>query len=56
MERPIVQYPELEKQLILTTDAFETAVDAVLSKGEKDNDLPMNISYASKLLNVHIKY
>ncbi|KAJ0173294.1 hypothetical protein K1T71_011470 [Dendrolimus kikuchii] len=46
---PILQYPDFSKPFILTTDASEYAIGAVLSQGEIGNDLP--IAYASRTLN-----
>lgn len=46
---PVLQYPDFEKQFILTTDASNIAVGAVLSQGQIGSDLP--IAYASRTLN-----
>ena len=46
---PILQYPDFEKEFILTTDASQQAVGAVLSQGVVGKDLP--IAYASRTLN-----
>ncbi|XP_076301613.1 uncharacterized protein LOC143219562 [Lasioglossum baleicum] len=46
---PILQYPDFSKPFVITTDASEYAVGAVLSQGEIGNDLP--IAYASRSLN-----
>lgn len=48
---PILQYPNFMKPFILTTDASDHALGAVLSQGEIGQDLP--ICYASKSLNKH---
>lgn len=48
---PILQYPNFEKPFVLTTDASNYALGAVLSQGEIGSDLP--ISYASKSLAKH---
>ena len=46
---PILQYPDFEKDFILTTDASQHALGAVLSQGEIGEDLP--IAYGSRTLN-----
>lgn len=46
---PLLQYPDFTKDFIITTDASEYAIGAVLSQGEIGKDLP--ISYASRMLN-----
>lgn len=46
---PILQYPDFTKPFILTTDASNYAIGAVLSQGEPKKDLP--IAYASRTLN-----
>jgi hypothetical protein len=43
---PILQYPNFEKEFLLTTDASNYALEAILSQGEVGKDLP--ISYASR--------
>ena len=48
---PILQYPIFEKPFVLTTDASNYALGAILSQEEKGEDLP--ISYASKTLGKH---
>lgn len=47
--QPLLQYPDFKKPSILTTDASDYAVGAVLSHGEIGKDLP--ISYASRTQN-----
>jgi hypothetical protein len=47
--QPLLQYPDFTKPFILTTDAYNYAVGAVLSQGEIGKDLP--IAYASRNLN-----
>ena len=42
---PILQYPDFEKPFILTTDASDFALGAILSQGEIGDDRP--ISFAS---------
>lgn len=46
---PILQYPDFEKEFILTTDASNYAIGAVLSQGTIGSDKP--IAYASRTLN-----
>lgn len=46
---PILQYPDFNKEFILTTDASNLAIGAVLSQGQIGSDKP--ISYASRTLN-----
>lgn len=46
---PILKYPNFNETFILTTDASNYALGAVLSQGEIGEDLP--ISYASRTLN-----
>lgn len=46
---PLLQYPDFNKEFLLTTDASIHAVGAVLSQGEIGKDLP--IAYASRTLN-----
>lgn len=45
---PILQYPDFTKSFILTTDASNVAIGAVLSQGTVGNDRP--IAYASRTL------
>lgn len=45
---PILQYPDFEKSFILTTDASDVAIGAVLSQGSVGSDKP--IAYASRTL------
>lgn len=45
---PILQYPNFEKPFILTTNASNLAIGAVLSQGKIGEDLP--IAYASRSL------
>lgn len=49
ISRPLLQYPDFEKEFILTTDASGFAIGSVLSQGEVGKDLP--IAYASRSLN-----
>ncbi|KAL1448640.1 hypothetical protein WDU94_001909 [Cyamophila willieti] len=46
---PILQHPDYEKEFILTTDASNVGVGAVLSQGTIGQDLP--IAFASRTLN-----
>ena len=46
---PLLQYPDFEKPFILTTDASNFAIGAVLSQGIIGKDLP--VAYASRTLN-----
>lgn len=49
MNAPILQFPDFSKPFILTTDASNYALGAVLSQGAVGNDKP--IAYASRTLN-----
>lgn len=46
---PLLQYPNFDKPFILTTDASNYAIGAVLSQGTIGNDKP--VAYASRTLN-----
>lgn len=46
---PILSYPDFSKEFILTTDASNFAIGAILSQGKLGSDLP--IAYASRTLN-----
>lgn len=46
---PILQYPDFDQPFILTTDASNIALGAVLSQNHNGQDLP--IAYASRTLN-----
>lgn len=46
---PILQYPDFTKEFLLTTDASNVAIGAVLSQGPIGSDKP--IAYASRTLN-----
>lgn len=46
---PILQYPNFEKEFILTTDSSGFAISAILSQGEIGNDLP--VAFASRTMN-----
>lgn len=48
---PLLQYPDFEKEFVLTTDASNHAIGAVLSQGPIGSDKP--IAYASRTLNEH---
>jgi hypothetical protein len=47
--KPILQYPDFTKEFILTTDASNQGLGAILSQGEIGKDLP--VAYASRNLN-----
>jgi len=47
--QPILQYPDFSKEFVLTTDASNQGVGAVLSQGPIGKDLP--VAYASRSLN-----
>jgi hypothetical protein len=47
--KPLLQYPDFTKPFVLTTDASNEAIGAVLSQGLIGKDLP--IAYASRTLN-----
>jgi hypothetical protein len=49
VSKPILQYPYFTREFILTTDASNEGLGAILSQGEIEKDLP--IAYASKNLN-----
>jgi hypothetical protein len=46
--QPLLQYPDFSKPFILTTDASNDALGAVLSQGDIGRDLP--VAYASRKL------
>lgn len=46
---PILQYPDFDKPFVLTTDASNVALGAILSQGPIGKDLP--VAYASRTLN-----
>lgn len=48
---PLLQYPDFSKQFILSTDASDFAIGAILSQNVNGQDLP--IAYASRTLNNH---
>jgi hypothetical protein len=47
--QPILQYPDFSREFVLTTDASNQGLGAVLSQGPIGKDLP--IAYASHRLN-----
>jgi len=47
--QPILQYPDFSNEFVLTTDASNQGVGAVLSQGPTGKDLP--VAYASRSLN-----
>lgn len=48
-EEPLLQHPDFSKPFVVTSDASNIAIGAVLSQGKIGSDLP--ISYASRTLN-----
>ena len=46
---PVLSYPDFEKKFLVTTDASDYAIGAVLSQGPVGSDQP--IAYASRILN-----
>ena len=51
MNPPILQYPNFDKEFVLTTDASNFTLGAVLSQGEIGKDLP--IAFASRSMDKH---
>jgi hypothetical protein len=49
VSKPIQQYPDFSKEFILTRDASNEGIGAILSQGQIRKDLP--IAYASRNLN-----
>lgn len=49
LNQPILQYPDFDKEFLLTTDASDEGIGAILSQGQVGNDLP--VAYASRTLN-----
>ncbi|KMQ89530.1 enzymatic polyprotein endonuclease reverse [Lasius niger] len=49
LNEPILQYPDFDKEFLLTTDASDEGIGAILSQGKIGSDLP--IAYASRTLN-----
>jgi len=49
VSRPILQYPDFSNEFVLTTDASNCGLGAVLSQGPVGKDLP--VAYASRSLN-----
>jgi transposase InsO family protein len=49
ISKPILQYPDFTKEFVLTTDASNDGIGAILSQGQIGKDLP--IAYASRNLN-----
>lgn len=47
--QPLLQYPDFKRPFIVTTDASDFAIGAILSQGQIGRDLP--IAYASRTLN-----
>jgi hypothetical protein len=48
-KQPILQYPDFSKEFVLTTDASNQGLGAVLSQGPIGKDLP--VAYTSRSLN-----
>ncbi|KAM0730356.1 Retrovirus-related Pol polyprotein from transposon 412 [Formica fusca] len=48
MTTPVLKYPDFTQEFIVTTDASDYAIGAVLSQGKVGNDRP--IAYASRIL------
>ncbi|KAM0724355.1 Retrovirus-related Pol polyprotein from transposon 17.6 [Formica fusca] len=48
MTAPVLMYPDFNQEFIVTTDASDYAIGAVLSQGKVGNDRP--IAYASRVL------
>jgi len=46
---PVLSYPDFTRQFLITTDASDYAIGAILSQGPVDQDRP--IAYASRILN-----
>jgi len=46
ISRPILQYPDFSEEFILSTDASNSGLGAVLSQGPIGHDLP--VAYASR--------
>lgn len=51
VSKPILQYPDFSKEFIVTTDASNYAIGAVLSQFSSDNSLDLPIAYAGRTLN-----
>jgi len=49
ISRPILQYPDFSEEFVLTTDASNSGLSAMLSQGPVGQDLP--VAYASRSLN-----
>ena len=49
MSEPILQFPDFSKEFILTTDASNEGVGAILSQGDIGSDLP--VAFASRSFN-----
>jgi hypothetical protein len=50
MSQPILQYPDFSKEFILSTDASNEGIGAVLAQGQLGRELPL--AYASRSLNM----
>lgn len=49
LQKPLLQYPDFSRPFIVTTNASNVAIEAILSQGPIGSDLP--ISYISRTLN-----
>jgi hypothetical protein len=50
MSQPLLQYPDFSKEFILSTNASNEGIGAVLAQGQLEKELP--IAYASRSLNM----
>ena len=45
LNEPILQYPDFNKEFILTTDVSDEGIGALLSRGEIGNDFPIALCF-----------